>query len=255
MHFEEEFASRKYFPCLGVLFLLTLSVKHHCSFCLRLCTKGPLCDNARRPKSRLLYGSCQSRDSWHLYNITGVTAHGQDDRGEWKKVGQGSGQILNFNRHEESTGQIILRYVSSANRWAIMLECWKSPWSSLYRASFVEDAKGTAQENTKFHIVSLNPSKDSEEYVHVLKNRDLIHSNLFLFFYFCAMKRLLGQSLLFVIYTTIYVTFITACLKMCSVISKVYDLVASSSVVARYNQLNSLHLTLPFQTCSTTYSG
>lgn len=122
MHFLEEFASGKYFPCLGVLFLLTLSVKHHCSFCLCLCTKGPLCDNARRPKSRLLYGRCQSRDVWHLYNITRVTAHGQDDRCESKKVCQGTGQVLNFSRHEESTGQIILRYASSVNRWAIMFE-------------------------------------------------------------------------------------------------------------------------------------
>lgn len=59
--------------------------------------------------ARVLNGGCRSHDAWHLYNITGVTAHGHDERGDWKKVGQGSGQILNFGQREESTGQIMLR--------------------------------------------------------------------------------------------------------------------------------------------------
>lgn len=54
-------------------------------------------------------------DAWHLYNISRVTAHGRHDGTEWKGAGQGSGQILNFNRREESTGQVVLRYASSAN--------------------------------------------------------------------------------------------------------------------------------------------
>lgn len=63
----------------------------------------------------LLCESRRSHDAWHLYNITGVKAHGQDGVGEWKGGG-GLEKTLNFSWLEVSAGQIHLGYAPSAKR-------------------------------------------------------------------------------------------------------------------------------------------
>lgn len=77
-----------FFFSLLLLFCTTLSAKLHCSlFQGSLSVHKGSSDNARRPNAAPFYRSCQSCDAWRLYNITGVTAHSQDDQGEWMKVG------------------------------------------------------------------------------------------------------------------------------------------------------------------------
>lgn len=76
-------------------------VKYLCSFCQRFLSihKGPS-DNAHRLIARLLYRHCQFCDTWHLYNITEVTAHSQDDQIAKKNAVQCSAQILNFSQYK-----------------------------------------------------------------------------------------------------------------------------------------------------------
>lgn len=125
-------------------FSLTSSVKTPLFVLPEVSTKSPLSATMLAGRTLASYregGCCQSHDAWHLYNITGVTAHGRHDPAGWKEKGsQGSGRILNFSRQEESTGQIILRYASPANGSAIMFEKVSSEWSYCWG-----DLKGTSQ--------------------------------------------------------------------------------------------------------------
>lgn len=96
----------KTIPSKGILFLLPPSVKNHCSCSPRPHTMGTLFD--------LPCESRRSHDAWHLYNITGAKAQGQDGVGEWKR-GRPY-KTLNFSWLEASAGQIQPGYAPSAKR-------------------------------------------------------------------------------------------------------------------------------------------
>lgn len=121
----------------------------------------------------LLNGSCQSHDAWHLYNITGVTAHGQDDQDDERK------QVRALDKSWTWVGmkkaQVKL-YLDKHLQPFVVRSVWKGLEVPDHLRDIVEEDKGVVHESTAFHITPVNPSKGSGEYLRVLWNNVVSNS-------------------------------------------------------------------------------
>lgn len=128
-----------------------------------------------------------------MYNIAGLTAHGQDDRREWKKVGS-EPPLTNVEPQSDRAAAQVRSYLDMHPPPVLGHGVWKEPPSKLLITSLrnhcwrnwkeqLERTKGVSH-----HISVGHPSKDSKDYENVYMNTELIYAALFFSLWWCQRK-------------------------------------------------------------------